>query len=107
MIAISPTLPGSIWKIFRRRAALKSKKIRKERDIPVFHDDQHGTAIVVGAGLLNALKVVKKDIKSVKIAINGAGAAGIAIVKLLKNIGFDRIVICDSKGIYTLAVLKV
>ena len=71
----------------------------RECNIPVFHDDQHGTAIVVGAGLLNALKVVNKKMNDIKIVVNGAGAAGIAIVKLLVEIGFEHIVMCDSKGI--------
>ncbi|CAM3142729.1 malic enzyme-like NAD(P)-binding protein [Filibacter tadaridae] len=75
------------------------KRLREECDIPVFHDDQHGTAIVVGSGLLNALKVVGKEINTVKIVVNGAGAAGIAITKLLRIIGFENIIICDSKGI--------
>ena len=76
-------------------------RLRKELDIPVFHDDQHGTAIVVLAALYNALKLVAKDLETVKIAINGAGAAGIAIAKLLKTAGATNIVLCDSKGIIT------
>jgi malate dehydrogenase (oxaloacetate-decarboxylating) len=74
--------------------------------IPVFHDDQHGTAIVVLAALINAAKVVGKDINQLSIVINGAGAAGIAIAKLLKGIGLQnpevsvgKIVLCDTKGI--------
>ena len=63
------------------------------------HDDQHGTAIVVSAGLTNALKLVDKDIKEIKVVINGAGAAGIAITKLLISLGVDNIIMCDSKGI--------
>ncbi|MFA5878662.1 MAG: NADP-dependent malic enzyme [Candidatus Margulisiibacteriota bacterium] len=70
-----------------------------ELDIPVFHDDQHGTAIVVLAALINALKIVKKDPSNLKIVINGAGAAGIAIAKLLIDYGFCDIVLCDRKGI--------
>jgi malate dehydrogenase (oxaloacetate-decarboxylating) len=70
-------------------------------NIPVFHDDQHGTAVVCFAGLINALKVVGKDITRVKLVINGAGAAGISIVKLLKAAGvnYTNIKICDSKGL--------
>lgn len=68
-------------------------------DIPVMHDDQHGTAIVVLAGLINALKIVKKKINKVKIVICGAGAAGIAIAKLLFKYGFKNIIFVDSKGI--------
>ncbi len=98
--AISPTFGAiNLEDISAPRCFEIEKRLREECDIPVFHDDQHGTAIVVGAGLLNALKVVNKDMKSVKIAINGAGAAGIAITKLLLHIGFEQIIICDSTGI--------
>jgi malate dehydrogenase (oxaloacetate-decarboxylating) len=75
------------------------QRLREELDIPVFHDDQHGTAIVVLAALYNALKLVAKELESVKIAINGAGAAGIAIAKLLKTAGATDIILCDSQGI--------
>ena len=75
------------------------QRLRQELDIPVFHDDQHGTAIVVLAALYNALKLVGKDLTQVKIVINGAGAAGIAIALLLRQAGVSKIVICDSKGI--------
>ena len=75
------------------------RRLRQQLDIPVFHDDQHGTAIVVLAALYNALKLVGKEITEIKIVINGAGAAGIAIAQLLNKAGADRIVICDSKGI--------
>jgi malate dehydrogenase (oxaloacetate-decarboxylating) len=74
-------------------------RLRKELDIPVFHDDQHGTAIVTLAALLNALKLVNKTLPTVKVVINGAGAAGVAIAKLLQRAGASRIVLCDSKGI--------
>lgn len=69
--------------------------------IPVFHDDQHGTAIVVGAGLINALKIVGKQKEQVRVVINGAGAAGVAILKILLSLGYQgsNIVVCDSKGI--------
>jgi malate dehydrogenase (oxaloacetate-decarboxylating) len=75
------------------------ERLKAECNIPVFHDDQHGTAIVVAAGLENALKIVGKRKREVKIVINGAGAAGIATLKLLKNFGYENIVVCDSKGI--------
>ena len=75
------------------------QRLRQELNIPVFHDDQHGTAIVVLAALYNALKLIGKDLAEVKIVINGAGAAGIAIALLLRKAGANRIVICDSKGI--------
>ncbi|MHB1042714.1 MAG: malic enzyme-like NAD(P)-binding protein [Eubacteriales bacterium] len=67
-------------------------------DIPVFHDDQHGTAIVTLAGLINALKVVGKDISVIKLVISGAGAAGVAITKILKDAGARNIIVCDRKG---------
>lgn len=75
------------------------ERLRKECNIPVFHDDQHGTAIVVGAGLKNALKIVKKTKENLKIVINGAGAAGIAILRILLHQGYKNIVVCDSTGI--------
>jgi malate dehydrogenase (oxaloacetate-decarboxylating) len=74
-------------------------RLKQELDIPVFHDDQHGTAIVTLAALLNALKVVHKAIEQVRIVINGAGAAGIAIAQLLQTAGAARITMCDSRGI--------
>jgi len=75
------------------------RKLKKLMDIPVFHDDQHGTAIVVLAGIINALKIVGKNEKNMKVVVNGAGAAGTAITKLLLDFGFKDIVMCDSKGI--------
>jgi malate dehydrogenase (oxaloacetate-decarboxylating) len=74
------------------------KRLKEELNIPVFHDDQHGTAVVVLAGLYNALKVVKKKIQEVKIIINGAGSAGIAVCKLLLNAGAKNIIMCDKNG---------
>lgn len=74
-------------------------RLARELDIPVFHDDQHGTAIVSLAALFNALKLVKKPLDSIKLVINGAGAAGVAIARLLKKAGANTIVMCDSKGI--------
>ncbi|MFE1747743.1 malic enzyme-like NAD(P)-binding protein [Coleofasciculus sp. H7-2] len=74
-------------------------RLRQELDIPVFHDDQHGTAIVSLAALINALKLVKKSLADVRIVINGAGAAGVAIARLLKKAGAESILMCDSKGI--------
>ena len=75
------------------------KKLKKVCDIPVFHDDQHGTAIVVGASLINALKVVNKEIDKIEIVICGAGSAGIAICKHLFNLGAKNITMVDSRGI--------
>lgn len=75
------------------------QRLRQELNIPVFHDDQHGTAIVVLAALYNALKLVGKELTEVEIVINGAGAAGIAIAQLLGKAGASKIIMCDSKGI--------
>jgi malate dehydrogenase (oxaloacetate-decarboxylating) len=74
------------------------ERLKKEMNIPVFHDDQHGTAIVTAAGLLNALKITGKSMQEIKVVINGAGAAGIAIIKLLKSMGCKDFILCDSKG---------
>ena len=75
------------------------RKLKEKCDIPIFHDDQHGTAIIVAAGLLNALKITGKKIGEIKVVMNGAGAAGIAIAKHLMNMGVKHITMCDSKGI--------
>lgn len=75
------------------------KLLREQLDIPVFHDDQHGTAIVTLAALINALKLVQKTMNRVRIVINGAGAAGVAIARLLRKAGAENILMCDSKGI--------
>ena len=75
------------------------RKLKELCDIPVFHDDQHGTAIVVAAALINALKLVKKNIQEVKVVINGAGSAGIAIGKHLMNVGVKHLTFCDRFGI--------
>jgi malate dehydrogenase (oxaloacetate-decarboxylating) len=74
-------------------------RLKQELDIPVFHDDQHGTAIVVAAGLTNALKVAKKNMSDIKMVINGAGAAGISIAKFLLKFGVKDITMCDKAGI--------
>ncbi|MDT3959285.1 malic enzyme-like NAD(P)-binding protein [Staphylococcus kloosii] len=74
------------------------ERLKKETKIPVFHDDQHGTAIVTVAGLINALRIVDKDLSDIKVVLNGAGAAGIAIVKLLYSYGVHDMVMCDSRG---------
>lgn len=75
------------------------RKLDEMLDIPVFHDDQYGTAIVVTAALINACKLLKKDYKDLKVVINGSGAAGIAIAYMMLNLGVKNILICDSKGI--------
>lgn len=74
------------------------KRLKEECDIPIFHDDQHGTAIVTVAGMLNALKLVKKDIADVQIVVNGAGASAIAVTKLLMAMGLKKVILCDTKG---------
>lgn len=75
------------------------ERLKKILDIPVFHDDQHGTAIVVLAGVINALKVVGKKKEDCRVVVNGAGSAGVAITKLLLNYGFSNIIMCDKTGI--------
>lgn len=75
------------------------ERLKKILDIPVFHDDQHGTAIVVLAGIINALKVVGKQKESCKVVVNGAGSAGVAITKLLLTYGFTNVIMCDKVGI--------
>lgn len=98
--AISPTFGAiNLEDISAPRCFIIEESLRKECNIPVFHDDQHGTAIVVGAGILNAVKIVNKKIKDVRIVINGAGAAGISVLRLLRDIGFEHLIVCDSKGI--------
>lgn len=77
-------------------------RLQRELNIPVFHDDQHGTAIVTLAALTNALKLVKKTMSEIRIVINGAGAAGVAIATLLQKSGANQIIMCDSKGILSL-----
>jgi malate dehydrogenase (oxaloacetate-decarboxylating) len=75
------------------------ERLRKICNIPVFHDDQHGTAIVTAAGLINALKLVDKKIEEIRVVANGSGAAGVAIVKLLLSMGVKDVILCDTKGI--------
>ncbi len=79
------------------------ERLKAILDIPVFHDDQHGTAIVVLAGIINALKVTGKDKESCKIVVNGAGSAGIAITRLLLTYGFTNVIMCDKVGIISKA----
>ena len=78
------------------------ERLKKELDIPVFHDDQHGTAIVVLSGVINALKITGKKKEDCKIVVNGSGAAGIAISKLLLSYGFKHLTLCDSSGIVSI-----
>lgn len=73
-------------------------RLKEECDIPIFHDDQHGTAVVTLAAMINALKVVKKNLNDISVVINGSGAAGIAITKLLMSMGLKKVILCDTKG---------
>ena len=75
------------------------RKLKEHCDIPVFHDDQHGTAIVVLAGIINALKVTGKKKEDCRVVVNGAGSAGVAITKLLLTYGFKNVIMCDREGI--------
>lgn len=77
------------------------RKLKEKCDIPVFHDDQHGTAVIMLAGMLNALRVVGKKKENVRLVLNGAGAAGIAITKLLLKAGFGDVTLCDREGVLT------
>ncbi|VYU65974.1 NAD-dependent malic enzyme [Clostridium tertium] len=100
VVRISPSLGGiNLEDISAPRCFEIEKKLKERLDIPVFHDDQHGTAIVVLAGLINALKLVDKKIENTKIVINGAGSAGTAICKLLISFGAKNILMCDKSGI--------
>lgn len=99
---ISPGFGGiNLEDISAPRCFEIEERLKKELDIPVFHDDQHGTAIVVLAGVLNALKLVNKNIEDVKVVVNGIGAAGTAICKLLLIAGVKNIIPCDKVGIIT------
>lgn len=96
---LEPTFGGvNLEDIAAPNCFIIEERLKKETRIPIFHDDQHGTAIVTVAGLMNALKLVGKSFKEIKVVANGAGAAGIAIIKLLDNFGVGEIVMCDSQG---------
>lgn len=96
---IAPVFGGiNLEDISAPRCFEVERRLRVELDIPVMHDDQHGTSIVVLAGLINSLKLRKSDREDVKILVNGVGAAGTAITKLLLDYGFKNIILCDSKG---------
>ena len=98
--AIAPTFGGiNLEDISAPRCFEIETRLKEELDIPVFHDDQHGTAIVVLSGLINALKLTGKDKAECKIVISGAGSAGVAITNLLLRYGFKDIILCNSKGI--------
>lgn len=98
--AIAPTFGGiNLEDISAPRCFEIEERLKKELDIPVFHDDQHGTAIVVLAGIMNGLKVVGKNKEDCKVVVNGAGSAGVAITKLLLRYGFKDVTMCDREGI--------
>ncbi len=97
---LAPTFGGiNLEDISAPRCFEIEQRLKETLDIPVFHDDQHGTAIVVLAGIINSLKIIGKAKEDCRIVVNGAGSAGIAISKLLLRYGFKHIIICDSKGI--------
>lgn len=97
---LAPTFGGiNLEDISAPRCVEIEERLKKELSIPVFHDDQHGTAIVVTAALLNAARVVGKELSDLRIVVNGAGAAGGAIIKMLRNLGVGEILACDRHGI--------
>ncbi len=98
--AISPTFGGiNLEDISAPRCFEIERILKEELDIPVFHDDQHGTAIITTAGLMNVLELTGKKVDEIKIVINGAGAAGISCAKMYKALGVRHIIMCDSKGV--------
>lgn len=99
VVRIAPTLGGiNLEDISAPRCFEIEKKLKERLNIPVFHDDQHGTAIIVLSGLMNALKIVNKKVEDLKIIVNGAGSAGTAITKLLLSYGAKNIIICNRAG---------
>ena len=97
---LAPTFGGiNLEDISAPRCFEIEERLKATLDIPVFHDDQHGTAIVVLAGIINSLKLVGKPKETCKVIVNGAGSAGIAITKLLIQYGFTNIIMCDKEGI--------
>ena len=100
VIRIAPAFGGiNLEDISAPRCFEIERRLNEALDIPVFHDDQHGTAIVVLSGIINALRITGKKKEECRIVVNGSGAAGIAITKLLLTYGFKHIILCDSKGI--------
>lgn len=99
VVRIAPTLGGiNLEDISAPRCFEIEKKLKERLNIPVFHDDQHGTAIIVLSGLMNALKIFNKKVEDLKIIVNGAGSAGTAITKLLLSYGAKNIIVCDRAG---------
>ena len=100
--AISPTFGGINLEDIKAPQCFEiERKLQEALDIPVFHDDQHGTAIITTAGLMNVLELTGKKVEEIKIVVNGAGAAGISCAKMYKRLGVKNIVLCDSKGVLT------
>jgi len=100
--AISPTFGGINLEDIKAPQCFEiERKLQEALDIPVFHDDQHGTAIITTAGLMNVLELTGKKVEEIKIVVNGAGAAGISCAKMYKSLGVKNIVLCDSKGVLT------
>lgn len=99
VVRIAPSFGGiNLEDISAPRCFEVERRLKEKLDIPVFHDDQHGTAIVVLAGIINAMKITGKKLETVKIVVNGAGSAGTAITKLLLSSGAKNIVVCDKNG---------
>ncbi len=98
-VFLAPTFGGiNLEDISSPRCVEIEERLTELLEIPVFHDDQHGTAVVVLAALLNALKLVEKKLSQIRVVISGAGAAGMAIAKLLKHVGVEQLVVCDRAG---------
>ena len=98
--ALAPTFGGiNLEDIAAPKCFYIEKKLQESVNIPVMHDDQHGTAIITTAGLLNALEINGKDINKIKVVVSGSGAAGIACAKMYQSVGVKNIIMCDSKGI--------
>ncbi|MFC0187893.1 NADP-dependent malic enzyme [Fictibacillus aquaticus] len=96
---LEPTFGGvNLEDIAAPNCFVVEERLKKETNIPIFHDDQHGTAIVTLAGLVNALKLTGREMGKIRVVVNGAGAAGIAIIKLLDRFGVKEIIMCDTKG---------
>ncbi len=100
IIALAPSFGGiNLEDISAPRCFEIEERVQNALDIPVFHDDQHGTAIVVSAALINAAKIINKPLNTLKAVVNGAGSAGSAIVQMLKALGISDIIVCDKDGI--------
>ena len=100
VVRLAPTFGGiNLEDISAPRCFEIERQLRERLDIPVFHDDQHGTAIVVLAALINAARVVDKDLTSLRVVVSGAGAAGVAVTNIMLRAGIGDVVVCDSRGI--------